>query len=325
MDRQHLDRLGVGLQPPAALLVARLLLGLGDPPPQPRRQRGRAELLGRRRGVQELADVAQVGEPALAVDGLREHAPGRPSTERDRLGQRGDARARAARAPSGAGGGGRPPTRPRPRRRPARRASRGTTSAPPRARAAADVGRSIASSSRSHSRAGAVPNTLPAPLITAGTPTASSASRTSAASRLVRTSTATWPGRTRRRARAAPSSSRTSISAPEASSRDEVGGEVVGDVLARRRRLARSPAAWSPTPGRRGGRRGPAAARSTGAPDRRGVAVGRRRAHRAVDDALVAELRAAEQRVVGVDQPLVAAPVDVERRRASAAVAAASR
>ena len=58
------------------------------------------------------------------------------------------------------------------------------------------VGRSSASSSRSQWRAGSVPNTLPAPLMTAGTPTASSASRISAAVRLVCTSTATWPGRT---------------------------------------------------------------------------------------------------------------------------------
>ncbi len=42
--------------------------------------------------------------------------------------------------------------------------------------------------------------------------------------------------------------------------------------------------------------------------------VGRRCADFAIDDALVAERRAAEQRVVGVDQPLVAAPVDLERR-----------
>ena len=53
------------------------------------------------------------------------------------------------------------------------------------------AGRSIASSRRSHSRAGSVPKTLPAPLITAGTSTASSASRTRAAFLFVRTSTAT--------------------------------------------------------------------------------------------------------------------------------------
>ena len=68
MDRQDLDGLGVGLEPAAALLVARVLAGLGDPPAQPRGQGGHAELLGRRLGVEELADVAEVGQPALAVD-----------------------------------------------------------------------------------------------------------------------------------------------------------------------------------------------------------------------------------------------------------------
>ena len=57
-----------------------------------------------------------------------------------------------------------------------------------------DAGRSSASSSRSHWRAGSVPKTLPAPLMTAGTATSSSASRIIAACRLVRTSTARWPG-----------------------------------------------------------------------------------------------------------------------------------
>ena len=42
--------------------------------------------------------------------------------------------------------------------------------------------------------------------------------------------------------------------------------------------------------------------------------VGVRGPDPAVDDALVPELRAAEQRVVGVDEALVAAPVDLERR-----------
>ena len=68
VDRQHLHGLGVGLQPAAALLVAGVVAGLGDPTAQPRGQRGNAELLARRRGVQQLADVAQVGQPALAVD-----------------------------------------------------------------------------------------------------------------------------------------------------------------------------------------------------------------------------------------------------------------
>ena len=59
---------------------------------------------------------------------------------------------------------------------------------------AIDAGRSSASSRRSHWRAGSVPNTLPAPLMTAGTPTSSRASRIIAACRLVRTSTAMWAG-----------------------------------------------------------------------------------------------------------------------------------
>ena len=124
-----------------------------------------------------------------------EHAAGQALAERDRLESATATPRRAAPAPSGAGGGGRLPgvlvgggdllgASSRGRRERRRRARGG------------EAGRSIASSSRSHSRAGAVPNTLPAPLMTAGTPTSSSASRTSAALRLVRTSTAMWPGRT---------------------------------------------------------------------------------------------------------------------------------
>ena len=67
MDRQHLDRLGVGLEAAAALLVGRVLARLGDPPAQPAVSAVVPELLGRRRGVQQLADVAQVGQPPLAV------------------------------------------------------------------------------------------------------------------------------------------------------------------------------------------------------------------------------------------------------------------
>ena len=59
-----------------------------------------------------------------------------------------------------------------------------------------EAGRSSASIRRSHSRAMSVPNTLPAPLMTAGTPASSSAWRTSAACQLVRTSTARCPGQT---------------------------------------------------------------------------------------------------------------------------------
>ena len=53
-----------------------------------------------------------------------------------------------------------------------------------------DAGRSSASSSESQSRAASVANTLPAPLMTAGTLRACSAARTISAWRLVRTSTA---------------------------------------------------------------------------------------------------------------------------------------
>ncbi len=76
-----------------------------------------------------------------------------------------------------------------------------------------DVGRSSASSSRSQARAGAVPNTLPAPLITAGTSAASSSRWIIAACRWVRTSTATWPGRTGSRSTVAPESSSRTMSA----------------------------------------------------------------------------------------------------------------
>ena len=90
VDGQDLDRLLVGLQPAAAVLVARVLDGLGDPAPQPADQRGGAELLGGGRRVQQLGDVAHVGQRPLAVH-AREDALGQPFAERDRLGQRGDA------------------------------------------------------------------------------------------------------------------------------------------------------------------------------------------------------------------------------------------
>ena len=70
VDRQHLDSLGIGLEPPRAVLVAAL--------PARRRRSARAasprsavapEPLGGRRLVQELADVAQVRHPALPVPG----------------------------------------------------------------------------------------------------------------------------------------------------------------------------------------------------------------------------------------------------------------
>ena len=94
-----------------------------------------------------------------------------------------------------------------------------------------EVGRSSASSSRSQWRAGPVPNTLPAPLMTAGTPASSSASRISAAVRLVCDEHGDVAG---------PDALAESASSPgvdlgvRVQEPDEVGGDVLGDVLARR-------------------------------------------------------------------------------------------
>ena len=81
MDGQHLNRLGVGIEPQGAILVGAVPVGVGDALPQPGRQRGDAELLLGRDGVQELADVSEVGQPALAAQ-----PPEDPP--RDRLGRR---------------------------------------------------------------------------------------------------------------------------------------------------------------------------------------------------------------------------------------------
>ena len=90
MDREHLDRLGVGFEPARALLLAVVAIRVGDALGQPAAQRGDAEPLGARGAVQQLREVAQVGQPALAVAG-REHARGQVLADRDRLEQRGDA------------------------------------------------------------------------------------------------------------------------------------------------------------------------------------------------------------------------------------------
>ena len=92
MDGQHLDRLGVGVEPQGAILVGAVPVGVGDPLPQPGGQRGNAELLLGRGGVQQLADVAEVGQPALAAQPC-EDPPGDRLGRRDRVEQRGDAAA----------------------------------------------------------------------------------------------------------------------------------------------------------------------------------------------------------------------------------------
>ena len=108
-----------------------------------------------------------------------------------------------------------------------------------------------------------------------------------------------WPGRTW------PS---PSISAARAQQLHDVGRDVAGDVLPRglEQRVA---------PGGQADR----VARDDADPQRRGLRraeqarVAVRGADLAVDDPLVPELRAAEERVVGVDQALVAAPVRRQR------------
>ncbi len=134
-----------------------------------------------------------------------------------------------------------------------------------------EAGRSIAPSRRSQSRAAAVPKTLPAPLMTAGTPTASSSSRTSAALRWVRTSTATWPGQTVARPRTVPSSARRSICAPELSSRTRSAARSRA-MCSRAGALLANPLPVRVTSSRRSTRTRSGAA--TGAPDSRGARLG---------------------------------------------------
>jgi hypothetical protein len=87
VDGQDLHREVVGLQPAGARLVAVPRPRVGHPPAQPRGQRRRAEALRRPRPVQELGDVAQVGERPLAA-GAREHAGGQALGGGDRRRER---------------------------------------------------------------------------------------------------------------------------------------------------------------------------------------------------------------------------------------------
>ncbi len=90
VDRQHLHRLGVGLESAAAVLGVVFLAGLVDALAQPAGEGGDAELLGGGGAVQELADVAEVGELALAVDPGQDPA-GQPLAMADRLDEGGHA------------------------------------------------------------------------------------------------------------------------------------------------------------------------------------------------------------------------------------------
>ena len=320
VDRQHLDRLGVRFEPPAALLVAGVLVGFGDPGAQPCGQRRRAELLLGRGGVQQLADVAQVGEPALSVDARSASWPAAPRAAV--IVSSSDATPAAAQDP-------RPVVQPAVDLLPGpavvvvggrellggpadERRQRGGMGADHRRRAAR-----APRAARSQSRAGPVANTLPAPLITAGTPASPSASRTSAAWRFVRTSTARWSGLTsvvRSRAVLGHRGARVQ-------QRDDVGGEVGDDVLSGARLAREAVRGSARSPGPRAATTRIRIGAPTGAPVRRERLMGLGGADLAVGDPLVPELDAGQQRVVGVDQPLVAAPVDRQRRRGSGRVA----
>ena len=237
--------------------------------------------------------MAQVGEPALAVGG-GEHARRKSLAERDRLHQRRDAaqaehacplvQALVDRLPGVGVGRGDVGGRPAPevRERDGRRARRGRGTLE-----RLEQPQPLARRLGAEHAAGAVDD--------GGIPTSSSASRTSAAWRLVRTSTATSPGRT---------SARAALVAAQRCARrqqaHEVLGEVARDVLARIRALARSPCGSAHRRLRSMIRSRSAA--STGAPTRRRLAVALRRLDLPVDDPRMTEPRAAEERVVGVEQ-----------------------
>ena len=175
------------------------------------------------------ADVAQVGQPPLAA-GEPQHALGQALGQRDLLDQRGDAlhaqhprpavQALVDLLPRGFVGRRRPRSDDQPRN--------GVSAA---ARARGDGGRALDAppSSRSQSRAWGVPNTLPAPLMTAGTPTSSSASRIERG-RLVAC------GRARRRGRGGCGRRRRSASGATAARR--------GPRRRRARRAARALSTW---------------------------------------------------------------------------------
>ena len=256
--------------------------------------------------------------------GEREHAARQPLDERDRLDQRRQPAPRAA--PRAQRVQAAVDVLPRRRRRPPRRRSAGPAqeraSSSPRVRATRRGGRSIASSSRSHSRAAGVANTLPAPLMTAGTPTALQrvADQRGVAVACARARPCGPGGSARHDRSDAARSTHPRTEAHEVARPDRLA------MCSRRgRRARRSPARGrgdrrvgaidDPHPQRRSDRR----AVQTRLP------VGAAGPHLPVDDPRMPELGAAEHRVVGVDQPLVAAPVDYERRRCSPAVLAASR
>ena len=175
-----------------------------------------------------------------------------------------------------------------------------------------DVGRSSASKRRSHSRAGSARNTEPAPPMTAGTPTSCSALRTMNASLLDRTSTAMWPAPNSSVPASLPSRWRLMIVGLARNKLHRLRGQV------RRNHVSRVPGHQEPL------RTGvdeavapvhdPHAERVTyGCPDEPRGHVRRGRLDVAVRDVRMAQARVREQRVIGPEELLVAAPVLVER------------
>ena len=73
VDRQHLYRGRVGIEPPAALLrFGAFGAPLVDPPGQPCPQRGEAKLGLARLGVEQFGDMAKIGELALSVHNAKQ-------------------------------------------------------------------------------------------------------------------------------------------------------------------------------------------------------------------------------------------------------------
>ena len=311
VDGEDLDRLGIGLEAAAALLVARVLAGRGDLLAQPRGQRGGAHLLGRRRGVQELADVAQVGQLALAV--LRsQHALGESLDQRHGLGQRSDALdAQHARPLVQAAmellavllGGRRDPLRRPPQE--GRERGRGGPRGRRRTLDRLEQAQPVAGRRGAEDAARAVDDRGDVDLVEGVADERGVAVGADEDGDVAGTDAL---GLLHRAVLGADLDLRV-----RGEQGGEVGREVLGDVLACARVAHASPARElqrrlvamddPDAQGRRNGRVEEA---------RRLVGV--RRPDPAVDDALVPELRAAEQRVVGVDEALVAAPVDLERR-----------
>ena len=197
------------------------------------------------------------------------------------------------------------------------RSSRGTASARPSCARSVEAGRSSASSRRSQSRAGV-----------GGEHAAGAVDHRRDPRRVERLADQLgvrgWSAPAPRCAAGGPARAgrlavrRTVLDrAPEASSATTSAARSRA-TCSRARACAGVSVAWSARSTARAVRpRGPAAARRSGAPRRRDVLVRRRGPDLPVDDPSVAELGAGEQRVVGVEQRLVAAPVDRAASRAS--------